>query len=121
MKKDRLLGPWGEALAADFLRRKGYEIIACNVRSRFGEIDLIARNKKFLAFVEVKLRKSDQFGEAREFVDGRKQERLRSTALLWLAEHESAHQPRFDVVEVYAPQGLQTAKPQIIHLENAFE
>lgn len=120
MRKVDLLGPWGEALAAEQLRKKGYEIVACNHRSRFGEIDLIAQNKAFVVFVEVKLRKTDHFGQAREFVDARKQERLRSTALLWLAEHESARQPRFDVVEIYAPEGLQTAKPRIVHLENAF-
>ena len=120
MKKTNLLGPWGEALAADFLRRRGYEIVAANYRSRYGEIDLIARKGGVTAFVEVKLRADHRFAEAREFVDGRKQARLRNTALLWLSSHDDGSQPRFDVVEIYAPQGLQTRNPEIRHLSDAF-
>ena len=120
-KRTNLLGPWGEQTAAADLRRRGYEIVAANYRTRFGEIDLIARQGGFTVFVEVKLRASDRFAEAREFVDRRKQERLRASALLWLAAHpEDGGQPRFDVVEVYAPEGLETKKPVIRHLENAF-
>ena len=59
-------GAWGEALAARYLQKKRYKIVATNYRSRFGEIDLIAADRKFLVFVEVKLRKSDQFVSARE-------------------------------------------------------
>ena len=66
-----LLGPWGEAQAADYLRRKGYTLVAANYRCRFGEIDLIVRNRRYLVFVEVKLRKSAGFAQAREFVDFR--------------------------------------------------
>ena len=121
MKKPNLLGPWGEALAADYLRRHGYAIEAANYRCRLGEIDLIARRGGVVAFVEVKLRADRRFGEAREFVDRRKQERLRATALLWLSEHATDDQPRFDVVEVYAPDGVRTRCPDIRHLENAFE
>lgn len=121
-KRADLLGPWGEALAAEHLRRRGYRIVAANYRCRFGEIDLIARKGGYTAFVEVKLRASDRFAEAREFVGRAKQERLRSTALLWLSEHgEDAGQPRFDVVEIYAPQGMDTPRPVIRHWENAFE
>ena len=58
----RLLGRWGEALAADHLRRAGYQLLAANWRSRFGEIDLIAADREYLCFVEVKLRKSAAFG-----------------------------------------------------------
>ena len=94
--------------------------MAANYRSRFGEIDLIARKGCFTAFVEVKLRASDRFAQAREFVDHPKQERIRSTALMWLSEHDDGSQPRFDVVEIYAPDGLETRKPEIRHLENAF-
>ena len=69
---------------------------------------------------EVKLRRSDAYGRAGEFVDRRKQEKLRTAAQLYLAEHPTRLQPRFDVVEIYAPQGLQTASPRLHHLENAF-
>ena len=115
-----LLGAWGEVQAAEYLRKKRYEIIACNYRTRLGEIDIIAKTKKVIAFVEVKLRKDDTHGEAREFVDRRKQERLRATALLWLEQTECDLQPRFDVIEVYAPEGVQTKKPTIWHIEDAF-
>ena len=56
-----LLGRWGEGVAAEYLRRKRYTITAANYRCRFGEIDLIAENRKYLIFVEVKLRKNARF------------------------------------------------------------
>ena len=115
-----MLGRWGEALAAEELRRKGYTVLEAGWRCRFGEIDLIAADRRFICFVEVKLRKSAAYGQAGEFVDRRKQEKLRTTAELYLAEHGSELQPRFDVIEIYAPWGLETEKPQICHLENAF-
>lgn len=117
-----LLGHWGEGVAAEFLRRKHYTLIAANYRCRFGEIDLIAENRNFVVFVEVKLRKNANFAEAMEFVDRKKQERLRQTAALYLAQHEAqTKQPRFDVIEVYAPEGAQTKHPKIHHLEDAFQ
>ena len=116
-----LLGPWGESLAAEYLRKKHYELVGVNYRCRFGEIDIIAENKKYLVFVEVKLRKSAKFAEAMEFVDRRKQERLRQTAVMYLAQCETEKQPRFDVIEVYAPEGLATKKPVLRHWEDAFE
>ena len=115
-----LLGRWGEALAADYLRRKGYRIVAQGYRCRFGEIDLIVRDRKSLVFVEVKLRKNDAFAQAREFVNRSKQERLKTTALLYLSQTPTPLQPRFDVVEVYAPQGLETKRPEIHQWEDAF-
>ena len=102
----KLLGRWGEALAADRLRRMGYRILAAGYHCRFGEIDLIATSDKYLCFVEVKLRKNANFAPARAAVDRRKQEKLRTTAACYLAEHpELELQPRFDVAEIYAPQG----------------
>lgn len=117
----RLLGRWGEAQAAEELRRKGYRVVAAGWQCRFGEIDLIAENRKYISFTEVKLRKDDRIAQAREFVDRRKQERIRTSAQLYLAEYPTALQPRFDVMEIYAPQGMATQKPKIIFLENAFE
>ena len=120
MKSAELLGPWGEATAAAFLRRKGFRIEAMNYRTRLGEIDIIARNRSFLVFAEVKLRKSDLYGAPREFVTAAKQNRLKAAAMQYLSEHETALQPRFDVIEIYAPQGLATKMPRINHIENAF-
>ena len=108
-------------LAADYLRRKHYKIIATNYRCRVGELDIIAANREYLAFVEVKLRKNADFAEAREFVTYSKQNRIRSTAALYLAWNPTELQPRFDVIEIYAPQGMETKKPVINHLEDAFQ
>ena len=119
MGRSNLLGGWGEALAAEYLRKKRYEIVACGYRCRFGEIDLIVKNKKYLAYVEVKLRKSARFAGAMEYVDRRKQDRIRMTASIYLSHNETKLQPRFDVIEIYAPDGMDTANPEIIHLEAA--
>ena len=116
----RLRGRWGEALAAEFLRRKGYRIIASGWRCRFGELDLVAEGGEFLCFIEVKLRGRERFGTGAEQVDRRKQERLRTTAELYLQQHPSPLQPRFDVVEILAPQGMATKRPGIRQIENAF-
>ena len=116
----RRLGRWGEDLAAEYLRNKGFVIRAANWRSRFGEIDLIAEDGTYLCFVEVKLRKSAAFGTPGAFVDRRKQEKLRATAGLYLARRPTDLQPRFDVIEIYAPRGMDTARPEIHHFENSF-
>ena len=121
MSRSNLAGAWGEAVAAEYLRKKRYSIVATNYRTKLGEIDLIAANKKYLVFVEVKLRKNADFAMAREFVDGRKRQRIRSTAMLYLAHNPTQLQPRFDVIEIYAPEGTQTRRPVINHLEDAFQ
>ena len=121
MGKVNLLGAWGEALAADYLRKKRYEVIAAGYRSRFGEIDLIVKDRRFLVFVEVKLRKSADFAKAMEYVNQRKQDKIRITASMYLSQNPTNLQPRFDVIEIYAPEGTQTRKPQIYHLEDAFQ
>jgi len=115
------IGDWGEGVAARYLQRCGYEIVATGYRSRYGEIDLIVRDAQYLLFVEVKTRRSAHFAEAREAVDFRKMEKIRQTAELYLSEHETELQPRFDVIELYAPQGEHTLRPEIFHLEDAFQ
>lgn len=116
-----MTGAWGEALAAEYLRKKRYTIVAAGYYCKFGEIDLIVRDKKYLVFVEVKLRKTANFAQAREFVDRRKQDRLRITASIYLESNPTNLQPRFDVIEIYAPQGRDTKSPELIHLEDAFQ
>lgn len=103
------------------MQKKRYRIVASNYRSRFGEIDLIACNRKYLVFVEVKLRKSDHFASAFEFVDVKKQNRLRTTAQIYLSEFPTQLQSRFDVIEIYAPEGAETRNPIIHHMEDAFQ
>ena len=121
MGRNNLSGAWGEALAAAYLRKKKYTLVAAGYRSRFGEIDLIVQNKKYLVFVEVKFRKNAEFAEAREYVGFAKQNRIRATAAIYLSQNPTKLQPRFDVIEIYCPQGTETANPEIIHLESAFE
>lgn len=117
----KLAGAWGEALAAQYLRKKHYRVVAAGYHCRFGEIDLIVKDKKYLVFVEVKLRKSGSFARAMEYVDGRKQDRIRITASVYLSENPTSLQPRFDVIEIYAPEGTATVHPQINHMEDAFQ
>lgn len=121
MATANLNGAWGEALAAEYLRKKRYSVVAAGFHSKFGEIDLIVKDKKYIVFVEVKLRKTANFAQAREYVDRRKQDRIRVTASIYLETHSTPLQPRFDVIEIYAPQGRATLAPEIIHLEDAFE
>lgn len=121
MKNSRLNGAWGEALAAEYLRKKKYKIEAVGYHCRFGEIDLIVSNRQYLVFVEVKLRKSSKFAQAMEFVDYRKQDRIRATASMYLSQNNTGLQPRFDVIEIYAPEGSATALPEIRHMEDAFQ
>ena len=121
MGRSNLLGAWGEALAAEYLRKKHYKILASGYCCRFGEIDLIAASRTYLVFVEVKLRKSANFAPAREYVDTRKQERLRAAASMYLAQNPTNLRCRFDIIEIYAPDGLNTAHPQINHMEDAFQ
>lgn len=120
MAQYNLLGAWGETLAAEYLRKKGYKLIAWSYRCRYGEIDLIAQNRKYIIFVEVKLRKSDTFAQAAEYVDSYKQDKLRTTAAAYLSRYPSKRQSRFDVIEIYAPEGMKTASPEIKHMEDAF-
>lgn len=119
--ESKYLGAWGEALAAEYLRKKKYQLVAAGYHSRFGEIDLIVQNKRFLVFVEVKLRKNGNFAQAMEYVDRRKQDKIRVTASVYLSQNPTNLQPRFDVIEIYAPEGMETARPEIRHMEDAFQ
>ena len=114
------LGAWGEDTALRFLKSLGFRRLDRGYRTRFGEIDLIVYSREYVVFVEVKLRKNREHGEAREFVGAPKQKRLRTTAEIWLSANETELQPRFDVIEIYAPDGVNTKNPEIIHIENAF-
>ena len=119
MTDTKELGRFGETQAERYLRRRGYRIVETNYACRSGEIDLIARRGHYIVFVEVKLRRSANFAAAREFVTQAKQQRVIAAASLWLSRHETELQPRFDVVEVYAPGGL-FGRTEINHIEDAF-
>ncbi|NLW64774.1 MAG: YraN family protein [Clostridiales bacterium] len=117
----KLTGRWGEQTAAKYLKEKKYRIVGMNYSCRLGEIDLIAENREYIVFAEVKLRKSDVFAEAKEFVTRSKQEKIIKTASLWLSQNETKKQPRFDVIEIYAPEGAVPGSVKINHIQNAFQ
>lgn len=120
MGRNNIVGSWGELLAAEYFRKQKYQIVAMNYRCRFGEIDLIVSNRRRLVFVEVKLRKTNKFASAYEHVDYHKQNKIRTTAEIFLSQYPTELQPRFDVIEVYAPDGVETKNPTINHMEDAF-
>ena len=120
MGKSNDLGLWGERMAAKLMLEKGYSFIAHSYHSRWGEIDLIMENRDYLIFCEVKLRKTDRYGTPGACVTPAKQEKLRKTALKYLQEHPTEKQPRFDVVELYAPNGLESEHVWVRQIENAF-
>ena len=86
-----------------------------------GEIDIIAADRHYVVFVEVKLRASDRFVRAGAYVTPAKQARIRTAASLWLAEHETELQPRFDVIEIYGDADTPRRQRRINQIENAFE
>ena len=113
-------GDWGEALAAEYLEARGCRIVEKEWRCRFGEIDLIAEKDGTLLFVEVKLRTNLRYGMPRESVTAKKQEKLRSAALLYLSMHGLDAPARFDVAEVYTDVRHSARSTRIEYIENAF-
>ncbi len=114
-------GAAGEAIAARFLRGKNYTILAANYRCRFGEVDIIAADRSYIAFVEVKTRRADALYTPREAVTAAKQRRLLQTAALYLQHHPSALQPRFDVIEVVTANNSPMQVEEINHIMGAYE
>ncbi len=112
-------GAAGEVLAARYLRDQGYELLGANYRTRFGEIDIIAADGTYIVFVEVKTRAQNSFYAPREAVTAAKQRRIVKTALLFLAQHPTKLQPRFDVIEVITAVGQPMTLVELNHLKNA--
>lgn len=100
---NKAIGNRGETCAAEYLRRQGYRILACNYRTKIGEIDIIADDHGTLVFIEVKTRCSVRCGTPAEAVHYRKQQKIIQTAYWYLrAHHMESCLCRFDVLEVYA-------------------
>ena len=121
------IGDIGENAAAKYLKRHFFRIVERNYRFHRDEIDIIAKNRKFLVFVEVKTRSrndvnDNDFGTPSSAVDAGKMSRTKKAAVGYLAEHpENKRAIRFDVIEVYLDKNSE--KPKIIdinHIENAF-
>lgn len=114
-------GAMGEILAARFLREKGYTICSSNFRCRFGEVDIIAADKRYLVFVEVKTRREDARYLPREAVTASKQRKLLQTAALYLSRFPTKLQPRFDVIEVVTSSDDTMKIVEINHIIGAYE
>ena len=113
------LGEQGERVAARYLRRLGYHIVALRLRHRYGEIDIIAVDKQTVVFVEVKTRRNENLGRAAEAVDEKRQTRLTRAALAYLTSHDLLeYASRFDVMEVIWP--AEKRRPEVRHLIDAF-
>ncbi len=111
-------GKRGEETAAAFLKKQGYEILEMNFRTRRGEVDIIARHKGVLAFVEVKTRASNAFGSPKGAVGREKQRRISMAALEYLSRtRQTRSRARFDVVSVLEGE----AGTQVELISNAFE
>lgn len=95
------IGEKGEEYTVKFLEKKKYKILERNYSKRYGEIDIIAENKNYIVFVEVKTRHKDSMTSAADAVNRQKQIRIIKTASLYLAENETEKFCRFDVCEVY--------------------
>ncbi len=114
------LGAQGEQIAERFLRTKGYRILARNVRSKLGEIDLVATEGKALVFVEVRSASGSGFGRPEESLRGRKQGRLSRLARAYLTRHRLEPQAvRFDLVTVVRSGNTSSASVHLIR--GAFE
>lgn len=113
-------GAEAEALAAAYLKRKGYQILVRNYRCRYGEIDLIAINQGTLVFIEVRAKSSSRYGTPQESVGYKKQQKLREVARYFLANEWRRGSPcRFDVVAVQIDRESGEMKA-LEHIENAF-
>jgi len=111
-------GEQGESLAVWYLKKNGYKILEQNYRTNLGEIDIIAREKKSLVFVEVKSRRSIRYGSPKWAVTLKKQRTISMVALSYLkATRQSDARARFDVVAISSNQD----QPQIEIIKNAFE
>ena len=109
-------GKRSEIIAADYLKKKGYKILETNYKNKVGEIDVIAKDKDYIVFVEVKARMSQAFGHPFEAIDERKQQKIHAVASLYMVKHGIYGKPcRFDAISIL---GLEN--PEITHIIDAF-
>jgi putative endonuclease len=109
-------GKEGEDLAAEFLQKKGYEIVRRNYRYKQSEIDLIVKKNNWLIFVEVKMRSSDAFGYPEDFVDYKKAKNIIDGAEEYTYEQNWQGNVRYDIVSIRDQRG----EKEIVHIEDAF-
>ncbi len=114
MSRNQYIGRWGERAAADYLASRGYRIVARNIRTPYGEIDLIVEKDGLTIFIEVKTRTSEAFGPPELAVTPRKQQHMQASAEHYTQENNIDHW-QIDVIAVAQIHG----KPEITHFENA--
>ena len=116
--RDQQFGEICEAIAVEHLKKHGYRILEQNYRTKLGEIDIIAKDKGAIVFIEVKARKSYRFGNAKWAVTPKKQRKISMVALYYLKATKLRDvKARFDVVAIHPIQGDQS----IEIIKNAFE
>lgn len=118
LNKQQQFGRESESIAIKHLKRHGYKILEQNYRTKLGEIDIIAKDRESLVFVEVKARKSGRFGNPKWAVTLKKQRKISMVALYYLkVTRQSNAKARFDVVAISSAK----ESPQIEIIKNAFE
>ena len=116
--RNQIVGQWGEAIAAQYLEEQGCEVLDRNVRTPYGELDLVIRQGEQIVFVEVKTRRSTSFGMPEAAVDRRKQEHLLASAQHYLQSRQDLPPDwRVDVVAILGEPT--TGVDQIMWFENA--
>jgi len=115
VKHNQRIGKWGEDAASEHLLQKGYEIIGRNVRTPYGEIDIVAKQEDTTIFVEVKTRTSNKMGLPEESITTRKREHMIACAEHYTAENEIDNW-QIDVISI---EGKPGTMPKITYFENA--
>jgi putative endonuclease len=113
--RNRKIGSWGESVTVKYLEKHGYRVLARNVRTPYGEIDIIAQKDGFTIFVKVKTRTSKSLGPPEISVTPRKQEHMLGVAEHYASEHEIDHRQ----IDVIAVEGRPGKQPEFTHFENA--
>lgn len=116
----REIGRRGEQHAAAQLQARGYDILAMNYHSRYGEIDIIAQSDTYILFCEVKTRAKNALGTPAQAVTAAKQKKLIKTAFDYLIKEPNPRQPRFDVIEVVTDTTGDFSRVELRVIENAF-
>ncbi len=128
MRNTTEIGRYGESVACFYLQSNKYKIVAQNYYASHNEIDIIAENKKYIIFVEVKTRscnpeRDSMYGTPAMFVTSSKQRRTLSAVQAYLSEHPTGKTPRLDVIEVYLSKSKDGSPAEVLkinHIEDAF-
>lgn len=113
------IGKKGEQIALEYLQDRGYLILVKNFRCKIGEIDIIAKDREVVVFVEIRTVTSAQFGPAYNTVTYSKQQHVKRTALFYISVNNLVNtQFRFDVIGITLDR--QTGDHHLDHIQNAF-